>query len=666
MVQFRGTNFLEIFQKKKRARKRFFLFVRILLYIFAVVTISSLILICYYFNVLKNVYNLAHSGKRNLELASEQIKDLDFEKASFYLRDAENNFELAKIYFENLFFLKKIPWAKDQFQAISNLLVTGTNTASALHEVVLVAKEIVEATRETGALIEEIGLPKKEITFAQLTTDQKRVILQKLYDSRPRLLNAQNKIDLALSALTSIEKERLVSQILDVLESTRQNLLQIKDTVNLMIPLAEIVPPIAGYPEIKTYLFLLQNSDEMRPTGGFIGTYGIVKMRYGEIEMFETYNIYALDGPAEKFLKEEPPAPIKKYLKVPYWFMRDSNWSPDFPTSAAKAEWFYHAERGPEQKIDAVIAVTPTFIEDILRQIGSVELNGEIFTPDNLMEVLQYKVEKEYYEKGIPEIRRKDIVGDLGKKIFEQLANLPSSRWSNIFETVKKNLKEKHILIWSKDSTLQSLFLREDWTGKIKTFDGDYLMVVDANLASLKTDSVMDKKISYSFSRGHDGKLHARVDINYKNKGTFTWKTTRYRTYTRIYVPEGSTLVKGVGMMENDKISDPLRLPGKVDVGKEFGKTYFGAFIAIEPGEERTLSFEYILPEKIQNQIEGGSYKLLVQKQSGTIAHPLTLNLNFGKKIKRAGPSEEPKEWGDEIYKLRTDLRVDREIEVGF
>jgi len=176
----------------------------------------------------------------------------------------------------------------------------------------------------------------------------------------------------------------------------------------------------------------------------------------------------------------------------------------------------------------------------------------------------------------------------------------------------------------------------------------------------------MDKKINYSFSSDASGKLHAKVAITYKNDGTFTWKTTRYRTYTRIYVPQGSALVGGSGMMENDKILDPARRTGKIDVGEEFGKTYFGAFISIEPGAEGTLSFEYILPDKIKNQIAGGLYKLLVQKQSGTPGHPLTLNLNFGKNIKQAQPAEEQKDWGDGVYKLQTDLRLDKEIEVGF
>jgi hypothetical protein len=119
-------------------------------------------------------------------------------------------------------------------------------------------------------------------------------------------------------------------------------------------------------------------------------------------------------------------------------------------------------------------------------------------------------------------------------------------------------------------------------------------------------------------------------------------------------------------MVENDKIYNPARKIGKIDTGEELGKTWFGAFISVEPGEERTLSFEYVLPEKIKAQIGGGEYKLIVQKQAGTIGHPLTLNLDFGKNIKQAAPAEESKEWGNNSYKLQTDLRIDKELEIKF
>ncbi|MEK7190044.1 MAG: hypothetical protein AAB666_03660, partial [Patescibacteria group bacterium] len=74
----------------------------------------------------------------------------------------------------------------------------------------------------------------------------------------------------------------------------------------------------------------------------------------------------------------------------------------------------------------------------------------------------------------------------------------------------------------------------------------------------------------------------------------------------------------------------------------------FGGFIAIEPGEQGTLTFEYYLPEKIAQQSASGLYTLFVQKQLGTAAPKLTVDADFGKTVKQ------------DVWHKETDLREDR------
>ncbi len=70
------------------------------------------------------------------------------------------------------------------------------------------------------------------------------------------------------------------------------------------------------------------------------------------------------------------------------------------------------------------------------------------------------------------------------------------------------------------------------------------------------------------------------------------------------------------------------------------------------------------MPETIQEQIISGSYSAVIQKQLGTIAHGLTLLLDFGKTIVGANPPEEKAEWGNMQYVIQTDLRTDRVFRV--
>jgi hypothetical protein len=91
----------------------------------------------------------------------------------------------------------------------------------------------------------------------------------------------------------------------------------------------------------------------------------------------------------------------------------------------------------------------------------------------------------------------------------------------------------------------------------------------------------------------------------------------------------------------------------------------FGGFISVEPGETRTLAVEYRLPGAVARSIQNGQYVLDVRKQLGTLAHGLTLDLDFGKNVTRATPPEDSKDWGDGRYRLSTDLRLDREFSIG-
>src|SRR6185369_5710886 len=80
----------------------------------------------------------------------------------------------------------------------------------------------------------------------------------------------------------------------------------------------------------KTYLLIFENYDEERATGGFIGTYGVLKVSNGSINKLQISSIYDLDG--QIFEQIAAPGPFQPDIKR--WGIRDANWFADFPTSA--------------------------------------------------------------------------------------------------------------------------------------------------------------------------------------------------------------------------------------------------------------------------------------------------------------------------------------------
>ncbi len=228
------------------------------------------------------------------------------------------------------------------------------------------------------------------------------------------------------------------------------------------------------------------------------------------------------------------------------------------------------------------------------------------------------------------------------------------------------SLYEKDVLLYARTPDIQRMLDVYGWTGRAKSGTGDYLWVIDANLAALKTDGVMEKQIAYALDARDPEHPIATVTLTYHNTNrSINWRYTRYRDYVRVYVPEGSELISSEGAMLNDKTKTGGRvIPGTVDVMKDLGKTVFGAFWAVEPGETRALSFMYRLPSSVLlNQKEPGLYTLLVQRQPGS-EQRLTLDLNFGKNIMSASPAEEAVDFGDMRYKMSYPLRADQTVHV--
>ncbi len=154
-----------------------------------------------------------------------------------------------------------------------------------------------------------------------------------------------------------------------------------------------ILPRALGMENPRTYLILFINNTELRPGGGFIGSYAVTKFDHSRPEILKIEGTEIIDNNASG-IGATPTPPLAKYLGLKTWQFRDSNWSPDFPTDARKALEFYKAEHGfLADDISGVIALTPNVFEEILKLVGPLNVEGINFTSDNFTETLEYEVE---------------------------------------------------------------------------------------------------------------------------------------------------------------------------------------------------------------------------------------------------------------------------------
>ncbi|NLD71894.1 MAG: DUF4012 domain-containing protein, partial [Chloroflexi bacterium] len=221
---------------------------------------------------------------------------------------------------------------------------------------------------------------------------------------------------------------------------------------------------------------------------------------------------------------------------------------------------------------------------------------------------------------------RKDVIGlAAGAAASRLMGNPREVPWLDLLATTKALLDERHIQIYARDPALQGIIEAHGWAGAMApaTAGEDYLLVVDSNLGYNKVTASVSQTLDYVVSLG-EGAPHARLTLTYENRSapraeecdkfkqyapTYQDMTQGcYWDYVRVYAPPGARLIAGSGGDE------------PVEALDEAGRTVFGAYLVLAPGERREVQIEYALPEEIGAD---GVYRLTAQKQGGTAAHPL-------------------------------------------
>ncbi|MCR4280484.1 MAG: DUF4012 domain-containing protein [Candidatus Komeilibacteria bacterium] len=408
----------------------------------------------------------------------------------------------------------------------------------------------------------------------------------------------------------------------------------------------------------QRYLIFFQNSNELRATGGFLGSFALLDIDKGEIQNIEVPGGGTYDLKGE--LKENliPPYPLQ--LLSPRWQIWDANWWPDWPTSAAKLSWFYEKSGGPT--VDGVIAINSVVLESLLDMTGPIDLEGyenKYLTSDNVILSLQHAVEFEY---DVEENKPKAIIGDLLSEIIAAVSEFDITTLLSTGQVLGQHLERGDIQIYHRQADTAAAARRLGWSGQMQDSDSDYLQVVTHNIGGGKSDAVVDQTVDYTVRVSQEGSLLATTTIRRSHHGDpeDVFERQRNVAFIRIYVPEGSELVTLDGatppspelfkdVTEGNLDKDLMTLDGlkynepfnNYFETTQLGKQVFGQWLLIDAGETKELTFVYKLPlrlhsalpaniwDKIFNDDEKSllNYSLYLEKQSGQ--KPMRFNYSF-------------------------------------
>ncbi|HSH13413.1 MAG TPA: DUF4012 domain-containing protein, partial [Desulfurivibrionaceae bacterium] len=256
------------------------------------------------------------------------------------------------------------------------------------------------------------------------------------------------------------------------------------------------MPELLGAESPRTYLILTQNSDELRPAGGYITAAGHIVFDRGQIVEFVMQDSYTVDRLSEAY--PYPPEPLYQYMAADYWVLRDASWSPDFPTAARTAIRLY--ELGQNVSTEGVVALDQQALPYLLRAIGPLEVGGEQVTDANVIPLMRqhWAPQAGQAQAGAWWSQRKSFMLALAEKIRSRLEQeLGPDDLPLLAAALPEALAEKHILIHLEDPHWAELLAEWNWNGALQSTGGDYLMVVEANLGFNKASALVERQLNY-------------------------------------------------------------------------------------------------------------------------------------------------------------------------
>lgn len=389
--------------------------------------------------------------------------------------------------------------------------------------------------------------------------------------------------------------------------------------------LLSIAPDLLGVGERRKYLVLFQNNMELRATGGFIGSFALMSLENGKLYDFVVHDVYSADGQLKGHV--EPPWPIKEYLGEANWYMRDSNWDPDFPTSARRAEWFL--DKTMQLEVDGTIGLNVYTLAELLRALGPINIpdyNEEI-NADNVFERAEYHSEVNFFPGST---QKKEFLSSVADSLFQSLENLSVEEALPIARALAKSIDEKNTTIALSSENTNRALSALGWNGELRSPPcpdlggecySDYLMLVDSNFGVNKANYFLRRQLSLTLTIDANRRVEHTLLASYQNIATSgSWPAGPYKSYSRLYLPLGA-------QVQSLQLDGELVPSSELDISVEHNRTVVGYLLQVPVSTTVALEITYTLPSQLA--ASSPVYSLYWQKQPGTSHDPLDIYLNY-------------------------------------
>jgi hypothetical protein len=443
-----------------------------------------------------------------------------------------------------------------------------------------------------------------------------------LKEIEPQLSTVRSDLKRASAAAAAVDPTALPSgqrpTLKLAMDSIASGLASLEEFSRLLPVLYEVL----GVNGPRNYLLEQLNPAELRPGGGFFGTYSLLQVDAGNTKILQHGQTFQLNYPRP--LQGQagyivPPGPLHDFLGTYSWTIQDSNFFTSFPENAKAALIFEKSDFSVP--VDAVIGMDFYTVIDLLAVTGPIVVpeSGRTIDATNFIPTLI-----ELGDFGYAGGPAKQLVSALGGKLMQAVLALPPDKIPQLLTLLNTAASQRHLQAYFVNGAVQDEMNRFGWSGTLNpTGAQDFMAEIEANYGGTKANYYLTRSFQIDLSHV-GGVLHHHVVVTLTNKTPLSIPNN-YTCYMRMLVPVQSGNLRSSGL-------HPGRFP---DTNRPSGVSQLGGWVEDDPVPRTPngtvqVVFDYDTPWNVDASEQ---HQIYWQKQPGTVTDGFTVNWNNGSAV---------------------------------
>lgn len=414
----------------------------------------------------------------------------------------------------------------------------------------------------------------------------------------PAVRESRPGVSEAVATLEAAPKGRaVVAPLREASAQLQTELTQVDSVLGALIKFGDLAGPLLGENQNKRYFVGVLNPNEVRGTGGFLGSWAIVDASNGKVEVGDVASNRDLVD------LQELPAGLGPDFEKRYSddaiLRGNMNISPHFPTTSTI--WLESITKKTGEQLDGAVAMDVVALGELVQASGKRvplpdggSLSGAELIDFALRGIYEKfpspseSVERDAYQEAVSEAAL-DIVTAMPRPVA-------------MAQAMGRAFAQGRVVVWSSDPAAEKKLQEAGIAGRIDVSDGHNVDVVAINASGSKLDAYLVRGSKYEVGRcvAEDGRVTSTVTVDLRSDVPLGDRPPEYmigqaeqtrtgpinKTLNQIHLPNGAELT-------NVTLDG---MPTTVFPFTEQGRPAVLVAADLLPRQRRTLTVEFTEP----------------------------------------------------------------------